>query len=90
MIKPPAIGRKSRAVWYADAFATTCKYKAVKKKIEKIPKYAANATKFAPAMGGRANIDSWSIGLLALRSYARNTSPVTAATANSRMIHQVP
>ena len=52
MISPAAIGRKSTAVWYADALATTWRYNAVKKKMEKVPKYATKATKLEPANGG--------------------------------------
>ena len=38
MINPAAMGRKSTAVWYADAPTTTCRYRAVKKKMENVPK----------------------------------------------------
>ena len=37
-ISPAAMGRNVTAVWYADAFTTTSRYRAVKKKMEKVPK----------------------------------------------------
>ena len=86
-IRPAAIGRKSTAVWYADALATTCKYNAVKKKMEKVPKYATNATKLDPANGGSRNIDRSSIGLLTLFSVMTKAMPDTPQRTKSVTIH---
>ena len=62
-ISPAAIGRKVTAVSYAEAFTTTWRYRAVKKKIEKVPKYAAKATKTEPEKGacGTARNRGWGV-----------------------------
>ena len=52
----------------------------MKKKMEKVPKYATNTTKLEPAKGGSRNIDRSSIGLLTFFSVMTNAMPETPPT----------
>ena len=59
----------------------------MKKKMEKVPKYATNATKLDPTKGGSRNIDRSSIGLFTRFSVMTNAMPERAHRTKSARIH---